>query len=189
MRTFLAAGIGALLLLSGCGKSGADQEATFTAASAAPATSVTTAAPTTTTEPPTTTTMALPAPPTFVVICPPAASTGYFGKPWDVGLGYQYWVGTDAWTLDISWGDGKASRFTSWAAFGKARHPFEPGQYQVNAMLTDAYGRTATSSCNISWKDTLPDTMHSFDCAMRDNQITTWENGHSTSIPDPACSR
>jgi len=189
LKTLAAAGVAALVF-SGCG----DSSSSTTAAGSvsAPTTVVTTASTTTTTAAPTTTTT-LPAPPTFVALCPAEATFGYFGKPTDFKIGYQYWVGTDTLTLDISWGDGKSTRFTSIAAFDKARsHSYEPGTYQVNALLTDAYGRTASSSCNVKWTDSLPHTMQVVDCTLRRNMITTYEpdaNGflQAKSVPDPSC--
>jgi hypothetical protein len=188
MRKIVLSAAATLILLGGCGQSASTTPSQ--AASAVVPTTATTAAPTTTTTEAPTTTTTLPAPPTFVVLCPAPAAMGYFGKPADFTIGWQGQVNTDTMTLDISWGDGKVARYTSLNALNKARtHAYGPGTYQVNALLTDAYGRSSASNCTISWKDTLPETMHNFDCVLRGNQITTYNNGQSQSYPDPSCGR
>jgi hypothetical protein len=170
-----------VFLGTACGNGDAD---TVAAVRAVPTTATTETPTTTTTETPTTTTT-LPAPPTFVLLCPAEASFGYFGKPTMFTLGYQGYVGTDVMALDVSWGDGKAARYASLAAFGKRRsHDYGPGIYQVSALLTDDYGRTATSSCTVKWTDTLPGTMNAFHCVMTGG----WDRAPDGSYQkDPSC--
>lgn len=186
---FVVAPVLGLAMLAACGQAsgtvtqaaGSEPTTTTTPTTLAPPTTTTTLAPTTTTT--------LPPPPSFVLNCPAESQTRgpYYGKPWEIGVGWQGQI-TETATIDISWGDGKKSRFSSAAAFNKnPYHGYEkPGVYPVSAFVTDYYGRSVASSCTINWFDTLPGTMNAFDCALHDGLIRAPDGSY---VPDPKCGK